>query len=217
MNVQDIVTRVRRSFGDEAAVQVTNEDVIRWINDGQVEIIKHNENALQTSDFIDLVANQSTYALPTDYLMLRSIRYKYTDMLSYSALKYLSMQQFDESIDGWDGTAYNSSSPRFYTINEGNLILFPTPDRDAVDGLKLLYNKKPIDVVALSDNLSLPLIYHNTIVNYCMWQASLLDEDHEPGLMYRANFDNDLGVLQNKEDKEATSTYPVITVLDFDQ
>ncbi len=216
MNVGDIITRVRRTFGDEAAVQVTDDDVIRWINDAQVEVVKHNDGALQKSDLIDLVANQSTYTAPTDLLILRSLRFKFSDMQSFAKLKYLSIQQFDESIDGWDGTAYYAGRPQFFTMSEGNIILFPTPEQAMTDGLKILYNQKPVDVVNNLSELSLPLIYHNTVVKYCMWQASLLDEDHEPALMYKSDFETDMGRLQTRETQQATASYAVITVRDED-
>jgi hypothetical protein len=213
MNVQDVITRVQRTFGDEAAVQVKNDDVIRWINDAMVEIVKHNDTALQKTDTIDLVADTSQYTLPADALIVRSLRYKFSSMESYTRLRYKSMQQMDEEMDGWDGTAYNSGHPLYFTMYEGNILLFPTPEESNTDGLKILYNQKPTDVTTIADNLSLPLIYHNTVVKYCLWQASLLDEDHEPGMMYRAEFQNDMDVLANNETKDPIATYSTITVL----
>lgn len=217
MIVQDVITRVRRIFGDEAAVQVTDADVIRWINDGQIEIVKHNDAALQKTDYVNLVLGQAQYTLPADLLILRSLRFKYTSMLSYSALGYKNMQEFDNSIDGWDGTAYSNGTPVFFTMYEGKVILFPVPDQVSVNGLKVLYNQKPADVVGLGDAIPLPLIYHNTLVKYCMWQASLLDEDHEPGLMYKNDFTDDMSLLMGKETSDPVATYPTITVLEYDQ
>lgn len=155
--------------------------------------------------------------MPADMFILRALRYKFSDMLAFSAIKYKNMQEFDESIDGWDGTAYTPGHPQFFTVYEGSAILFPTPDQSMTSGLKVLYNQKPTDVDDLLDSLALPLIYHNTILKYCMWQASLLDEDHEPAEMYKAHFDNDMTRLQTRETQEATATYPTITVLDWDQ
>lgn len=217
MIVSDIIVRVRRTFGDEAAVQVKDDDIIRWINDAQVEIIKHNDSALQKSDLIDIVANQAQYTLPADLMILRSLRYKLPSMLSFGALKYQSMQQFDESMDGWDGTQFSTGSPQFFTMDEGKAILFPIPDQSMVDGLKVRYNQKPTDVVTSVDSLALPLIYHNTVMKYCMWQSSLLDEDHEPALMYKNEFQMDMDLLMNRETTEATATYNTITVLEYDQ
>jgi hypothetical protein len=216
MNVQDVITRIRRTFGDEAAVQIQDADIIRWINDGQVEIVKNNEAALQKTGFVDLVAGTSQYALPTDLMILRTLRYKYTTMPSFVALKYMNMQQFDESIDSWDGTLYGNGSPQIFTLFEGKATLFPTPDQSATSGLKVLYNQKPSDVALITDSLSVPLLYHNTIVSYCMWQASLLDEEHEPALMYQSSFQQDMRLVNNQETRDPMATYSTITTLSED-
>lgn len=216
MIVSDVITRVRRIFGDAAAVQVQDDDIIRWINDGQIEIVKNNDAALQKTSFVNLVAGQSQYTLPTDMLLLRSLRYKYSTMASFQSLVYKNMQQFDESIDGWDGTQYSQGPPQLFTMFEGKAILFPTPDQSSTNGLKVLYNQKPTDVVLTSDALALPTIYHNTIVRYCLWQVSLLDEDLEPAVMYGNDFRADIGVLMNNEVADPSATYPTITVRECD-
>lgn len=41
--VADVFRRVKRTFGDEAGVQITNSDIIDWINDGQVEICERQK------------------------------------------------------------------------------------------------------------------------------------------------------------------------------
>lgn len=216
MNAQDVITRIRRTFGDEAAVQIQDADILRWINDGQIEIVKNNEAALQKTGYVDLVAGTSQYALPTDLLILRTLRYKYTTMSSYIVLKYRNMQQFDESIDSWDGSLYGTGSPVIFTLFEGKVTLFPTPDQSAIAGLKVLYNQKPSDVTFITDNLYVPVIYHNTIVNYCMWQASLLDQDHEPAMMYRNTFQQDMQLVNNQETRDPMATYSTITTLNDD-
>lgn len=216
MNVGDIITRVRRTFGDEAAVQVSDDDVIRWVNDAQIEIVRQNDGALQKTDYVNLVANQSQYTMPSDLLILRTLRYKYASMLSYSTLKYKNMQQFDDSVDGWDGNAFSSGDPQFFTMFEGKVMLFPIPSTSATNGLKVLYNQKPTDVVDSTSTPSLPLIYHSTIVKYCLWQASMLDEDHEVAVMHQGNFVSDVKLMMTRETTEATATYPSITTLEYD-
>lgn len=216
MIVSDVIMRVRRIFGDEAAVQVTDDDIIRWVNDAQYEIVKNNDSALQKTDFVSLVNGQSTYVLPTDLLLLRSLRFKYTDMLSYSALRFKNMQEFDDSIDGWDGAVYLSAPPCFFTMYEGKAILFPTPDQSVTNGLKVLYSQKPTDVVLTSDTLTLPLIYHNTIVTYCLWQASLLDDVNESAVMYKGTFQDDATRLTTNKTSDPVEKYHTITVLEDD-
>jgi hypothetical protein len=216
MIVQDIVTRVRRTFGDEAAVQVTDADIIRWINDSQVEIIKHNDSALQQTAYVNLVLGQQEYTMPADLIILRSLRYKFSDMLSYSALRFKNMQQFDDSVDGWDGGLFSQGNPEFFTMYADKAILFPIPSQSVASGLKVLYNQKPTDVVGLSDALALPLIYHNTILKYCMWQASLLDENNDAAMMFQNDFRGDMDMLEKTETSDPVATYHTITVLEFD-
>jgi hypothetical protein len=217
MIVQDIITRVRRTFGDEAAVQIQDADIIRWTNDAQVEIVKHNDAALQKTGFVDLVSGQSVYAMPADLMILRSLRYKFSDMLSFNNLIYKNMQEFDDSIDGWDGSAYTSGNPVFFTMYEGNATLFPTPNQSLVAGLKVLYNQTPATVSLVGDSLSLPLIYHNTVVKYCLWQASLLDDDKDPAVLYRNDFMDDMTGLDQNEVQEPVAFYQTITTLSYDQ
>lgn len=213
MIASDIITRVRRVFGDEASVQVQDADILRWINDGQVEIIKHNDTALQKTGYVNLVLGQAEYTLPTDMMILRSLRYKFAAMTAFSSLRYRNMQQFDESIDGWDGNLYSQGNPIFFTVYEDKAILFPTPNESVTSGLKVLYNQKPTDVVANGDALALPLIYHNTILKYCMWQASLLDENNDVALMFKNDFQSDTDMLQNNETVDPVERYQTITVL----
>ena len=47
LNIQDVANRVKRTFGDESGVQVTDDDIIRWVNDAQLEISRQNEDLLE--------------------------------------------------------------------------------------------------------------------------------------------------------------------------
>ena len=216
INGQDVATRVRRTFGDEAAVQVSDEDIVRWINDAQIELVKRNETVLQTTGTANIVAGTAAYSLPADLLILRSVRYKYDDMTSFVSLKYANLQEFDDTLNGWDGTLFTNANPKIFTRYADTISLFPTPDQSATGGLKYLYSTIPTDITDLTDALSLPLIYHTTIVNYCLWQASLLDEDYDPSQLHKAYLDESVNNLIALDSMEQTEYYPKITVLEDD-
>ena len=40
--VQDVLLSVKRQFGDESGVQVTDSDIVRWVDDAQREISMNN-------------------------------------------------------------------------------------------------------------------------------------------------------------------------------
>lgn len=211
MITSDVFIRVKRSFGDESAVQVTEADITRWINDAQREIVMHNEAVLEKTTLIDTVLDQDQYAFPTDLLILRSLRYKDDDMQSYARLDFHNLQEFDSYINGWDGTFYGSNRPMIYTTYEREIFLFPRPNRTTTDGLKILYSKTPVDVSDGLDPLDVPLEYHNAIVKYCLTKAYELDEDLESSSAQFAQFQSDVGTLHAREKYGAREYYPTIT------
>jgi hypothetical protein len=64
--VTDVITSVKRQFGDESAVQITDADIIRWVNDGQREIVDQNTTINQKLAKTDVIAGQDAYPLATD-------------------------------------------------------------------------------------------------------------------------------------------------------
>ncbi len=218
MNVSDIKTRVFRSFHDVANVQIAPEDIIKWINDGQRKIVLESEGILTTSTTNSAVAGTSTYSLPTDLLVLRSIQFKGSGEQSFYSLEYLSRQEFDEYIDGWNGTAYSRSTPTVYTVESGQIVLFPTPVANGTSNIKIYYSRMPTDVALDSDTPSLPLLYHNALVWYCLQQAYVLDQDWNAAGNAAQAFSSDILKLRGRESNVANNweAYPHITVLNDD-
>src|SRR5215212_5975441 len=101
MNVSDIKTRIKRTFGDESGVQVTDEDIVRWINDAQRAIVTQNESLLEVTALASLVAGTQEYTLPADILILKAIHIKPSGYTSYISLKGYSFAEFNEYMNGW--------------------------------------------------------------------------------------------------------------------
>lgn len=213
MIVSDIQTRVKRTFGDESGVQVTDTDIIRWINDGQRQIVLQNEGLLETTATADAVSGQQEYALPADTLIFRSVKYKTVGYNAYYHMKGFSFNEFNEYIDGWEGEAYVNGIPEIYTLYAGNLILFPIPSDSFANALKIYYNRKPIEVETSVDTPDLPELYHESLVKYCLQQAYELDEDLEAAGAKSQELVGDIQLLRGRQDWKNQETYPTITVL----
>lgn len=211
MNTQEVITRVKRIFGDESGVQLEDADILRWINDAQREVVMHNEGVLETISTIDTVVDQDEYAFPSDVFILRSLRYKDDDMESYSHIDFKNLQEFDSFINGWDGTYYGSRRPYIYTVYDRTIFLFPRPDKSSTAGLKVLYSQSPVEVVTSVDPLSLPIHYHNAIVKYALTKAYEMDEDYESSGLQFAQFQGDISALSNHEKYGSREYYPSIS------
>lgn len=214
MNLMDLKTRVKRQFGDTAGIQVTDDDITRWANDAQRDIVMRNETVLQTISTTDAVAEQQDYAFPSDLLVLRGIHYKRVDGdPSFYKLKGMSYQEFDEYIDGWDGTAYGPSHPIVYTTYANTISLFPIPVSSGTDNLKITYSRQPVDLESDTDEIDLPLPYHNSVVDYCLSRAYELDEDWNAANMMKGKYDTGVALNKERENWGNHEAYPRMTVL----
>lgn len=217
MNVSDVMTRIKRQFGDESGVQVTDADILRWINDGQRQIVMQNEGLLEKTAFTNTVALQQSYSLPADILILRSVHLKDAASGSYFKIKGHTFSEFDEYVDGWDGTVVDRGFPAMYTVFENQLKLFPLPETAQANGLKIYYNRSPVDVDDSLDSLDLPLLYHEVLVKYCLQQAYEMDEDWDAAQVKAVEANADVTILRGRDDWKNQETYPVITILVEDQ
>lgn len=217
MNLSEIRTRVQRQFGDESGVQITNEDITRWVNDAQRAIVIENENILQATAFTSTVVGQQAYTLPVDLLILQGISYKGSSDTAYGKLLGLDRQKFDEYVEGWDGSTYAQGDPMVYFIWDGQINLFPIPSTAGANSLKIWYNQRPTDVVNDVDIPSVPELYHTAIVNMCLAWAYELDEDWDAVGSKGQQINADMKLLRGREDWKTQETYPVITVRAEDQ
>jgi hypothetical protein len=206
MNVAEVKSRVMRTFGDESGAQVTSEDIIRWINDGQMEIARSN-HLLEQKATADVILGQDSYAYPVDTLEIWALRYD-----NYK-IRVLSMEQADEYITNFeDSKNYQQGIPQVYWAWEDTLYLYPVPDRSITAGLTIYYSKVPQQVAGDADVPELPLKYHPRIVDYCLKQAYELDEDYNASSLKEAQLNNDLENMLNSEKWTTQDFYPVITV-----
>jgi hypothetical protein len=218
MNLAEVKTRVKRTFGDESGVQISDEDITRWVNDAQRAIVLSNEGLLEKTGTANLVANQQEYSLPEDLLILQGITCKGTvESTSYMKLQGYNLSQFNEYIDGWDGNLYGTGTPAIYTVFANLVRLFPVPAVDVTNGLKYFYNQTPTEIVGDSDQLALPIVYHNAIINYCLKQAYELDEDWQTSNLKNTEMASDLHLARGRDSWKNQETYPTLTILPDDQ
>jgi hypothetical protein len=217
MNLGEVKSRVKRQFGDEAQVQISDVDIIRWVNDGQRHIVMHNNNLNRRITVGTLYKDQADYLLPENLFNLNSISVKNTNSLSYFHIKGVSKFEFDQNINGWDGTAVSGSSTPYLYFKFGQSIsLFPTPNSNVVDGLKIDYARFSDDLANNDDVIDLPIEYHSAIVDYCLQQAYELDEDWQASAAKAGQVQNTLHVNRNRENDGAKESYSSITTMPDD-
>lgn len=212
MDLATIRTYIKRTFGDESGVQVTDDDITRWVNSATRQIVLENEGLLEATKYADSVNGTAEYVDPVDLLVFRGLSYKGPGELSYTRLRGYSLNEFNEYIDTWDGTTQSKGLPLVYMRFAGKLTLFPTPDHDLVSAMKIYYNRKPVPVVNPTDVPEIPELYHEAIVNICLSYAYEMDEDWDAVQAKGNQISTDIKLLRGRDDWKEQETYPTITV-----
>jgi hypothetical protein len=206
MLVSDVITRVRDTIGDLDAIQVSNDMLINWMNDGIRECAVGN-NLLQKRASQSTVVGTVDYEMPTDILKLYSV---YVDN---EKLQVMTLQEFEELNHGYGNTSVGATSGRpVYAFRWANKItLFPKPDAVYPLVINYIYTPTLLTTGGLGTEVPLPVGYHSRIVTYCLAQVALQDSDIGLYNLHMQEFAT--GVQNLKEQHEnQEDLYPSISV-----
>ncbi len=205
MDVNQVILAVKRQFGDETGAQITDADIIRWINDGQLIIYRKMEGAITNLGGIT-VAGAESIALPSNFLKLDALYLdgKKIQFIAYSQLKALYPTL---AIDATGLTKFCSIKTVVGTPSA--LILAPKPANQVIHEIR--YGARPIAVIA-GDQLSLDPAYHETLVTYCISRAKQLDGDDAAFQMMDTMFERSATEDMHDAKHMDEETYPFIRV-----
>lgn len=200
----EVINHVQRQFGDESGVQVTNQDVYRWINLAQTEIFRRNEPVKKTGT-ANLVSGQSKYTFPEEIMQVEMMR------VSGLPVKYMSFAEANEYIATNDPLNQATGQPQVWYEYGGSFMFWPVPDVNTVSGIDIFYIPSPVDVEADADILSVPDAYFNRLLEHVLVHAYEMDENFEAAQVKSAQFGEGMQTQALDQSTEPT-TYPHITV-----
>jgi hypothetical protein len=204
---QDVADRIKVSFGDTSGSQITDIMIIRWINDGQQEIVNNNA-ILKDTKFANVVAGQADYSFPND-------RVQYIEALYIDGrpVRNVSPQEFREYILREDPNLIAKADiPLLYQERAGIITFYPTPQKNYENGLKMEFVKQPVPITAIGPSflLSIPDRYMNELVAYVMANALEMDENFNAAELKRGQFREGLDRQYLRENTSQISKYPQV-------
>lgn len=206
----DVANDVKRLFGDQDGVQVTDADILQWINTAQRKIVATNP-ILQRTIVKDTVSGLGTYAYPADRIQfIQSISY---DNVPLEGLSYTEAQEYILKNKGGGSV---SGDPTIWWQWAQSINYWPVPDKTVAGALKLDFVAIPEDLVQLSDLLSLPDRYYDAMVEQVMVKAHILDENYDAANFSKSMFTEGLASLSEQENRMRLSQYPSITLREED-
>lgn len=193
--VNDVAKSLKRQMGDEAEVVITDADIVRWIDDGQVEIVTNNQSLNLVKAVTSIVTGKAEYPLMQDeafsgLLLVNSIHYK------NRRLKSVTFQEAEEFM--LTDTENAGGVPSLWYSVAGVLHLYPVPEEDIDGGLSIFFTKAPRKVKDLTQSLDVPDSYFNALVEYCMSKAYEMEENTQMSQMKTQQFEKSLNIQQHR-------------------
>ena len=103
----------------------------------------------------NLSANQQEYIFPTDILKIKRIEIDYDGDGAYGIVDLIDSATIDSSIatSAQINNAFGAGDPKYDAYNE-SLFLFPVPDTDVTNGLKIWYSKNVTQLTGTAAGLT---------------------------------------------------------------
>lgn len=205
--VKDLADYVKRQFGDESGVQLTDSDILRWINDGQREIATKNKilTARATTPLID---GQTTY----DFDLQRIIDIDSIQVNSVP-VRYMQFPDVEQYISGEDPQRTHEGPPQVWYSYANQITFWPKPIGDGL--ITIYFVKEPDPVTAQSDTLTIPDRYYTSLLHYVLAQAYEMDEDWQASSNKLNQFSGSLNEMADQESSVNSMEYPTITFVSY--
>ena len=160
-------------------------ELVLWINDAQREIALLKPDASATNTTITLATGTKQDIPSSGNRLLKVVR----NMSAASngtgkrAVRLVDREVLDAQTPDWhdpavSGDAAHSAIVKHYVYDEANprnFYVYPGVSGSAY--LEIIYSSNPV-AVAQADNLSIPDIYANAIMNYVLYMAYMKDAEY---------------------------------------
>jgi hypothetical protein len=185
VTVQSVIDRVQSVLQDTTGVRwpVVGELVL-WVNDAQREVALLKPDASAVNTTVTLATGTKQEIPSEGNRLLKVVR----NMSAASngtgarAIRLVDLAVLDSQSPSWhdptvSGDAAHTNIVKHYAYEESNPRNFYVyPGVSGNSYIELIYSANPA-TVALSDNLSIPDIFANAIMNYVLYMAYMKDAE----------------------------------------
>ena len=185
VTVASVISRVEAVLQDTTNIRWPESELVLWVNDAQREIALLKPDASAVNDTITLT-DGTKQSIPTGgNRLLRVVR----NMSAASggtgkrSVRLVSREILDAQTPDWhdpsvSGVAAHTNVVKHYVYddqNPRNFYVYPGVSGNTY--LEIVYSANPATVTA-SDNLSIPDVFANAVMNYVLYMAYMKDAEY---------------------------------------
>lgn len=186
ITAQSIVRRVVETLQDNTSVRWPVNELVRYLNDGQREIVLYRPDAMVTNSTLTLVAG-SKQALPANGAKLIEVIRNNTAS-SKRAVRLVNREILDAQSPAWHNIAGVTEVLHFmYDPRDPKVFYVYPPAAASGASVDIVYSALPTDITepadgstysAVTGNISVPDIYGNVLQDYMLYRAYSKDSEY---------------------------------------
>ena len=198
--VIDILDRAGIILQDNTNVRFPNEELLKFFNDAQKEVVLHRPDATMVNTTYDCVTG-SKQTLPSRALRLIDV----VRNVDGRAVTQVQRQILDETLPNWHEKPVGANKIEHYVYDPAdpkNFYVYPTASAGA-HSLEVVYSSSP-DETVISDfesdvtTISVDDVYSNCLLDYVLYRSYQKDSEFagnsQRAMMHYSGFANALGV-----------------------
>lgn len=185
ISAQSIVRRVVETLQDNTSVRWPVNELVRYLNDGQREIVLYRPDAMVTNAALALSAG-SKQALPANGTKL--IEVVRNSAGSRRSVRLVNREILDAQAPNWHNITGTTEVLHFmYDPRDPKVFYVYPPAAASGASLDIVYAALPTDITepadgslytAVTGNISVPDIYGNVIQDYILYRAYSKDSEY---------------------------------------
>jgi hypothetical protein len=198
--VVDILDRASIILQDNTNVRFPNEELLKFFNDAQREVVLHRPDAKMVNTTLDL-ATGSKQTLPVSALRLIDV----VRNVGGRAVTQVDRRILDETLPNWHETTAGTNKIEHYIYDPAdpkNFYVFPK-GTSGTDSLEVIFSASTSEI-AISDFssdttvISIDDVYANCLLDYVLYRSYQKDSEFagnaQRAMMHYQSFANALGI-----------------------
>lgn len=201
---QSVIRRVVDTLQDPTAVRWPTGELVRYLNDGQREIVLYRPDAMVTDATVALEVGTRQSIPAAGAKLIEIVRNTGGDK---RAVRLVNREILDAQVPGWHGMNGSTQILHYIYDPRDPKVFYVYPPAASGASLELVYSLLPTDVSvpadgelysAVAGNISVPDIYANTLQDYILYRAYSKDSEYAGNAArataHYAAFANALGI-----------------------
>lgn len=175
-----ILTRARDILQDTTSVRWVESELLRWLSDGQREVVLYRPEACSTNTNITLVVSTTKQTIPAAALRLLDIvRNMGTNGTTPGrAIRMVAREIMDAQSPDWHTQTAAGEIKHFLFDVRDPKTFYVYPRPNAALQIEAIYSLTPNEITSESQALQVPDVFANVLLDLVLFRAYLKDASY---------------------------------------